>query len=67
MQMRAGGAAGHADFADFLSGLHVFANFDANAAEMIEHADQALAVIQKNSIAVEKIISRFDHRARERR
>ncbi len=60
MQVRAGDAPGHAHLADFLTLAHPRTALDRNTAQMIEHADEALAMVEENGFTVEEIFSSLD-------
>src|SRR3990172_388207 len=67
MQVRAGDASGHAHLADFLTLAHPRTALDCNTAQVIEHADESLAMVEKNGFAVEEIFSGLNHGPRQRR
>ena len=61
MQVRAGRAAAHPGLADLLALDHGIAGLDATAVKVAVHADQAVAMIDKDRLAIEKkLIDRED-------
>src|SRR5579885_1259947 len=67
MNVRTGGAAGHARYRDLLAARDLLALFDLNLAQVAVHGDEDLAVIDEHTFAIEEIIAGVDHRARSRR
>ena len=65
--MGPGHPAGHAYFAQRGPRGHVLSGLHVDRAQMAIHADHAAAVIHKDRLAIEKLITRVDHRTRERR
>ena len=57
MQMGSGGAAGGADLAEHAATRHLVADGDVDAGEVTEHADQPLAMVDKDGITVEEIVA----------
>jgi hypothetical protein len=67
MQVRAGDTSGHAHLTDFLTLTHPRTALDRNTAQVIEHADESLAMVEKNGFAVEEIFSGLDDAPRQGR
>src|SRR3546814_17052979 len=55
--MGAGGTPGRADLAEHLASHKLVADLHANFGEMAEHADQPLAVVDENGLAVEEVVT----------
>lgn len=64
VQVRTRGAAGGADFAERAATRQLIADFYPDQREVAEHADQALAVIDKHGFTIEEVIARQDDLAR---
>jgi len=67
VQMRAGHPPGLADRADSLAARDTGALRNIDAAQMVVHSDQALAVVQDHGQPVEEIVADLDHGARRGR
>ncbi len=57
MQMGAGGAPGFADFADNVSSFYLLVFLHADFAQVAEHGDQAIAMINHYGSAIKKVIT----------
>src|SRR5258708_4570371 len=64
VQVRAGHPAGSADLADSVAARDTGALRDIDAAQMVVHGDQSLAVVEEHGEPVEEIIADLDHGAR---
>ena len=65
VQMRAGNSSGHAYLADFLPSFNARPALDEDAAQVVEHADEPLTVIDKHGFAVKEIFSGFHNDSRQ--
>src|SRR5690606_738272 len=60
VQMWARGAAGGTDLAKDVAARQLVADLYADVREMAEHADQSLAVVDKDRLAVEEVVAGED-------
>src|SRR5712671_668380 len=67
VQVRAGDPAGVADRTDALAARNAGAFRDIDAAQVVVHGDQSLAVVEDHGEPVEEIVADLDHGARSRR
>ena len=61
--MRSRCAARHAGQRDGLTARHCLTRPDADLAQMAVHRDQTLSVIDKDRVAIKKIVARVDYGA----
>jgi len=61
MQVRAGDSARCADLAKDLTARELLPGLNIDRREMAKHADHALTVIDKDGLAIEKVIAHQNH------
>jgi len=67
MQMRSGDATGRANRTEKIAGLDLLALSDPNFAQVTIHRDKPLSVIEKDGIAIEKVVTRSSNGSGARR
>ena len=66
MHMRPGRPTGRTDFADHAAASQLLADLHVNLRHVAEHADEALAMVDKHRVAIEEVVADQDHLARGR-